>query len=101
MVGCVVGWWMVDGYTSAIWEHPRLISLGYLVDPNAPENCQFCSIGSTNTFLASVGSNYADRWRNFGILWAFIIFNIGAALGLYWLVRVPKKKLGGKKAKKE
>lgn len=32
-------------------------------------------------------------------MWVFIIFNIFAALGVYWLVRVPKKKLGGKKKK--
>ncbi|KAB5566147.1 ABC-2 type transporter-domain-containing protein [Coniochaeta sp. 2T2.1] len=74
---------------------------GYLVDENAAENCQYCAVKETNTFLASVGSSYDDRWRNFGILWAFIIFNVFAALGLYWLARVPKKKLGGKKAKKE
>ncbi len=35
-------------------------------------------------------------------MWAYIIFNVIAALGVYWLVRVPKNKLGsGKKQKKE
>jgi ABC-type multidrug transport system permease subunit len=33
------------------------------------------------------------------ILFAFIIFNVVAALGVYWVVRVPKQKLGGKKKK--
>jgi ABC-type multidrug transport system permease subunit len=70
---------------------------GYLTDPSSTEQCSFCTISDTNTFLASVQSNYDDRWRNFGILWAYIIFNIGAALFVYWLVRVPKKKLGKKK----
>ncbi|KAL2015963.1 hypothetical protein VTK56DRAFT_4498 [Thermocarpiscus australiensis] len=70
---------------------------GYLEDPMNTETCSYCTIGDTNTFLASVQSNYADRWRNFGILWAFIIFNIFAALFVYWLVRVPKNKLGKKK----
>lgn len=91
-----------DGFTCGQYLDKYIaMAGGYLIDPNAPEGCQFCSVKSTNTFLASVGSHYADRWRNFGILWAFIIFNIAAALGVYWLVRVPKKKLGGKKAKKE
>jgi ABC-type multidrug transport system permease subunit len=72
---------------------------GYLQDPENTIECKFCSISDTNVFLARVNANYDDRWRNFGILWAFIIFNIFAALGLYWLVRVPKKKLGDKKKK--
>jgi ATP-binding cassette subfamily G (WHITE) protein 2 (PDR) len=89
-----------DGFTCGEYMGKYIsIAGGYLVDDNAPESCQYCSVQSTNTFLASVGSNYDDRWRNFGILWAFIFFNIFAALGLYWLVRVPKKKLGGKKKK--
>ncbi|KAG7286404.1 ZEB2-regulated ABC transporter 1 [Staphylotrichum longicolle] len=70
---------------------------GYLVDANTTQECSYCTVDKTNTFLHSVGSNYDDRWRYFGILWAFIVFNIFAALGLYWLVRVPKKKLGKKK----
>lgn len=70
---------------------------GYLVNPGAAERCQFCTVKSTNVYLASAGSYYGDRWRNFGIIWAYIVFNVFAALALYWLVRVPKKKLGGKK----
>jgi len=64
---------------------------GYLQDPDALGTCSFCSISSTNQFLNAVSSSYADRWRNFGILWAFIIFNAFAAVFLYWLARVPKK----------
>jgi hypothetical protein len=35
--------------------------------------------------------NYDLRWRNFGIMWAFIIFNVFGAVLFYWLARVPKK----------
>ncbi|KAL2198143.1 ABC-2 type transporter-domain-containing protein [Corynascus similis CBS 632.67] len=70
---------------------------GYLEDENNTTQCSFCTIGKTNTFLMSVNADYNDRWRNFGILFAYIVFNIFAALALYWLVRVPKKKLGKKK----
>ncbi|KIW29433.1 uncharacterized protein PV07_05248 [Cladophialophora immunda] len=66
---------------------------GSLSNPNATEHCEFCPIASTNTFLASVSSYYGERWRNFGIMWAFIIFNIAGAFFLYWLARVPKKDL--------
>jgi ATP-binding cassette subfamily G (WHITE) protein 2 (PDR) len=53
--------------------------------------CSLCPISDTNVFLAGVNSYYTQRWRNFGILWAFIIFNIFAAVLFYWMIRVPKK----------
>jgi ABC-type multidrug transport system permease subunit/ABC-type multidrug transport system ATPase subunit len=73
---------------------------GYVDNPNATQDCKFCSIRDTNVFLASISSDYSQAWRNFGILWAYVIFNIFAALALYWLVRMPKpkKEKDGKKA---
>ncbi|KAJ4408298.1 Multidrug resistance protein [Didymella pomorum] len=65
---------------------------GYLVDEAATSGCEFCAIDSTDTFLAALSSNYDDVWRNFGILWVYVIFNIFAALALYWLIRMPKNK---------
>ncbi|KAK0644573.1 ABC-2 type transporter-domain-containing protein [Cercophora newfieldiana] len=70
---------------------------GYLQDNLATVECSFCPMADTNVFLAGAKAKYEDRWFNFGILWVFVIFNIFAALFVYWLVRVPKKKLGGKK----
>ncbi|KAK0709208.1 ABC-2 type transporter-domain-containing protein [Lasiosphaeria miniovina] len=72
---------------------------GYLLDPSNLKECAYCAINNTNQFLLSVNADYADRWRNFGIMFAFIIFNVFAALAVYWIVRVPKNKLGGKKKK--
>lgn len=71
---------------------------GSLSNPDATSNCSFCQVTETNTFLASVSSSYEHRYRNFGILWVYIVFNACAALFFYWLARVPKGK--GKKAKK-
>lgn len=65
---------------------------GYLQNPSATNDCAFCTISSTDTFLAAVSSYYKDAWRNFGIMWAYIIFNIFAAVFIYWLARVPKGK---------
>ncbi len=61
---------------------------GYLTNPNATSDCSFCSISSTNTFLAAFNIYYKTRWRDFGLMWVYIIFNVFAALGLYWLARV-------------
>jgi ATP-binding cassette, subfamily G (WHITE), member 2, PDR len=62
-----------------------------ITNPNATSDCKFCALGSTNDFLTQINANYAQRWRNFGIIWAFIVFNAFVAVFLYWLVLVPKK----------
>ncbi|KAM0525530.1 hypothetical protein ACHAPE_000237 [Trichoderma viride] len=72
---------------------------GNLLNPDSTTECVYCSISETNTYLASIGSHYSERWRNFGLIWVYIVFNIFAALGVYWLARMPKKSL--KKTKKE
>ena len=64
---------------------------GYLQDPSATDTCKFCTYNDTNVFLSGIGLSYSNAWRDFGIMWAYIIFNIFAAVGIYWLARVPKK----------
>jgi ABC-type multidrug transport system permease subunit len=62
---------------------------GYLVDEEA-RMCQYCPFTSTNVFLHHYDADFGSRWRNFGILWAFVAFNIIGAVVLYWATRVPK-----------
>lgn len=71
---------------------------GYLVDgDNGSSTCNFCTMDDTNIFLKGINVDFANRWRNFGFLWAYIIFNCAAAVFFYWLARVPKNR----KVKKE
>ncbi|KAH7310275.1 putative ABC multidrug transporter [Rhexocercosporidium sp. MPI-PUGE-AT-0058] len=73
---------------------------GYLLNPNATDSCQYCSIRNGDIFLAGANIFYSERWRNFGILWAFIIFNFFAAIVLYYVFRVKNwRGEGGKKSK--
>jgi ATP-binding cassette subfamily G (WHITE) protein 2 (PDR) len=65
---------------------------GYVQNALATSDCNFCPISDTNVYLESVSVNYSDVWRNFGIMWVYIVFNIFAACALYWWVRVPKVK---------
>lgn len=65
---------------------------GYIGNPNATTDCAYCTVGDTNVFLRALKSEYSTLWRNFGILFAFIIFNVVASLALYWLIRMPKSK---------
>ncbi|KAE8144241.1 ABC-2 type transporter-domain-containing protein [Aspergillus avenaceus] len=68
------------------------MTLGKLLNPDATSDCQVCTLSQTDQFLAGVNIKFSQRWRNFGILWVYVVFNIVAAVFLYWLVRVPKKR---------
>ena len=89
----------MDPYINGANGHPG--AGGYLANPSATENCQFCTFNDSNVFLQGVGLSYSNAWRDFGILWAYIIFNIFAAVGIYWLARVPKKSKHQKKEDKK
>lgn len=97
--GMNCGQWMLRYLTSG--------GTGYLQDASATGQCSFCPLNNTDQFLAGVSATYDTRWRDFGILWAYIVFNVFAAIFLYWVARVPKPQgwlaaMGiKKKAKKE
>ncbi|KAK7186363.1 ABC multidrug transporter [Paraphaeosphaeria sporulosa] len=67
---------------------------GYLQDPRATDTCNFCQLSSTDQFLQQINATWENRWRDFGLLWVYVVFNVAAATALYWLCRVPgvKKK---------
>lgn len=69
---------------------------GSVYNANSTDMCQYCPLASTDDFLATISISYSNRWRNFGLMWVYIIFNLFAALGLYWLCRVPKGRRMGK-----
>lgn len=64
---------------------------GAIYNPNATSGCEYCSATTTNSFLSAVFVNYSDRWRNFGLMWVYIIANVLGCILIYWLGRVPKK----------
>lgn len=66
---------------------------GSIQNPNANQTCLYCPIAATDSYLETLTINYNERWRNFGLIWVFIIFNILAALTAYWLIRVSKTSL--------
>ncbi|KXH25655.1 ABC-2 type transporter [Colletotrichum nymphaeae SA-01] len=74
---------------------------GQLQNPEATEACRYCSLSNADQYLAGSNIFYDERWRNFGIVWAFIFFNIFIAVISYYLVRVKKWNSGSSKPKKE
>lgn len=82
-------------------DYLNRVGSGYLsANSAATSRCEFCTTSTTNSFLAAINSHYSDRWRNWGIMICFCIFNIIGAVLLYWIFRVPKA-AKQKKTKKE
>ena len=61
---------------------------GRLLNPSATADCEYCSLRTADQYLANSRISYDQRWRNFGILWAYVIFNIAVAVLTYYLFRV-------------
>lgn len=64
------------------------VAMGTIQNPQATAECRYCAISTADQFLAGSKIFYGERWRNFGIMFAFIGFNIFLALLTYWLFRV-------------
>ena len=73
-------------YMSAYLVHAP----GELVNPGAMSRCEYCPLSNSDQFLASVAMNWDLRWRNFGIMWAYVVFNIACAVLFYYMFRVTK-----------
>ncbi|KAH8651482.1 ABC-2 type transporter-domain-containing protein [Tricladium varicosporioides] len=64
---------------------------GTLLNPKSNTTCELCPAKHTNTLLKASGIDFDLRWRNCGITFVYTAANILLALGLYWLIRVPRK----------
>ncbi|KAI4732022.1 putative ABC multidrug transporter [Aureobasidium sp. EXF-10728] len=68
---------------------------GTLQNPGATSNCAYCALSNADQFLAGSNISYSQVWRNFGVFWAYIGFNIFFAVFLYWLFRVSTFSVSG------
>ncbi|ODV87461.1 hypothetical protein CANARDRAFT_5996 [[Candida] arabinofermentans NRRL YB-2248] len=63
---------------------------GYIANPEEDTQCKYCPYTTQIEVVAQYGIKWDQHWRNFGIVWIYIIFNFFAMLGGYWLFRVKK-----------
>lgn len=77
---------------------------GYLKNPTSDSNCLYCRFSVGDEYLTTIGIHYDQIWRNFGFIFAYILFNVAAMLVMYYLFRrkvwsMPK--IFSKKPKKQ
>jgi ATP-binding cassette subfamily G (WHITE) protein 2 (SNQ2) len=50
---------------------------GYLTNTGATEGCQYCPYKTADQYMYSrFNITYSDHWRNLGIIFAFVAFNV-------------------------
>ena len=60
---------------------------GYIANPQATSDCEYCLYKVGDEYLTHLEASYSYLWRNFGFLWAYIIFNIFGMMAVYYVVR--------------
>lgn len=84
-----------DGQTCQEYLAPFLKQApGQLQNANATEECRYCTLSTADQYLAGSQIYWSERWRNYGIFWAFIVFNIFMAIVLYYVFRVRRRARG-------
>ncbi|TDL15090.1 pleiotropic drug resistance ABC transporter [Rickenella mellea] len=69
---------------------------GYLTNPDATSNCEFCPSRTTDEYFGrSFNIRYSHRWRNVGIVLAVTLFNVFALYALTYLFRVRQGSIFG------
>jgi ABC-type multidrug transport system permease subunit len=63
---------------------------GQLQNPQDTVECRYCSLSVADQFLAGSNIYWSERWRNYGIVWAYVVFNFFMAVLLYYVFRVKK-----------
>ncbi|KAG9240469.1 putative ABC transporter CDR4 [Calycina marina] len=63
---------------------------GSIYNPLATSDCQYCTITTVAQYLEGVAITYDTRWRNYGIGFSFIVFNICVAVLSYYFIRVRR-----------
>ncbi|KAL5347903.1 Multidrug resistance protein [Pseudogymnoascus australis] len=83
----------LPGLNCSVYLAPYVKTLGGYLQPGTEGSarCEFCPFANTDEYLALLDMHYNQSWRNFGILWVFILFNVCFAFFIYWIARVPKK----------
>lgn len=65
-------------------------ALGNLTNPDATSQCAYCPLKVSDQFLAGSSISWSTRWRNYGIGYSYIIFNIVMAVLFYYAFRIRK-----------
>lgn len=75
-------------------DFARQAGQGYLINPNDTVDCGFCPYATGDEYLATLGINPSEKWRDFGIFLVFCVSNWMLIYFFIWSVRVKGMTFG-------
>jgi ABC-type multidrug transport system permease subunit len=63
---------------------------GKLLNPEATSNCEYCRYSVGDQYLHTLNMSLDDRWRNFGFMWVYILFNAFCVFLFFYLTKVAR-----------
>ena len=63
---------------------------GRLYNPTATTKCEYCALTVADQYLSPRGISWSLRWRSFGLIWAYIGFDLLMIPVLYYIFRMKK-----------
>jgi len=76
---------------------------GKLLNPDATSACEYCRYSVGDQYLQTLNMSFDDRWRNFGFMCVYIVFNAALCFAFFYLTKVASintMKLAAKLSKK-
>ncbi|KAF9434230.1 hypothetical protein BGZ76_008355 [Entomortierella beljakovae] len=74
-------------YAAAFLEY----ATGYINNPNATANCEYCQYSYGQDFYEPLSMDFSHRWRNIGILFIYLIFNVIITIAAIRYVRWDRR----------
>jgi ATP-binding cassette, subfamily G (WHITE), member 2, SNQ2 len=72
---------------------------GKLLNPDATSACEYCRYSVGDQYLQTVNMSFDDRWRNFGFMCVYVMFNAALCFTFFYLTKVASFNIRGVVAK--
>ncbi|KAJ2517731.1 ATP-binding cassette transporter snq2 [Coemansia sp. RSA 1939] len=66
-------------------------AIGYINNPDDSSSCQYCPYKVGDEYFTSLNWSFTHRWRNVGIMFGFIVFNIAFTSLMIKIYKVNKR----------
>jgi len=73
------------GQTCQSYTQSYIAQAGGYVQVGAGGICEFCQYATGDQFAAGFNVYYSHKWLDYGVFWAFILFNFGMVFFCSWL----------------
>jgi ATP-binding cassette subfamily G (WHITE) protein 2 (SNQ2) len=83
------------GLSCESYAGPYVQKAGGYVQTAASGMCQFCQYANGDEFASGFNVYYAHIWRDYGIFWAYVLFNFTVVFACSWLYLGGARKIKG------